>query len=151
MASFMSLTIAQFVARWGAASPGSLQTDKRCLGQVERWLGKPLGKATVRDLERFKPKLRALQSGPQYVNLMRMFYKTAGRLDVLPVLKLKQRLKRLSPNDVLTPKEVQALIDATPGARDKAMIGVLWDTGSRITEVLAVNFADIDATTEASG
>src|SRR2546426_11413100 len=79
---------------------------------------------------------------------MRMFYKTAGRVDVLPVLKLKQRLKRLSPNDVLTPKEVQALIDATPGARDKAMIGVLWDTGSRISEVLAVKLADVDATKE---
>lgn len=147
MYSAMSLTIAQFVARSGA-SPGSLQTYERCLGQVERWLGKPLGKATVRDLERFKPKLRALQSGPQYVNLMRMFYKTAGRVDVLPVLKLKQRLKRLSPNDVLTPKEVQALIDATPGARDKAAIGVLWDTGSRISEVLAVKLGDVDVTKE---
>src|SRR5439155_23096725 len=105
MYSTMSLTIAQFVARSGA-SPGSLKTYEYQLGQIERWLGKPLGKATVRDLERFKPKLRALGSGPQYVNLMRMFYKTAGRAEVLPVLKLKQRLKRLSPNDILTPKEV---------------------------------------------
>src|SRR5207245_5553357 len=131
-----------------AASPGTLQMYDRQLGQVEGWLGKPLGRATVRDLERLKPQLRAKASGAQYVNLMRMFYKAAGRMDVLPVLKLKQRLKRLSPNDVLIPKEVQALIDATPGARDTAMIGVLWDTGSRISQVWAVKLAAADATTE---
>jgi integrase len=115
---------------------------------VEQWLDKPLGRATVRDLERLKPKLRAMASGPQYVRLMRMFYIRAKREDVLPILVLKQRKHRLSPDDVLTPKDVQALIDATPGARDKALIGVLWDTGSRIHEVLSVSLRDVSETKE---
>lgn len=135
-------TIRNYLAR-SSAIASSQATYERQLGQIEGWLGKPLASASLRDLERLKTKLREMPSGPQYVRLARMFYRAAGRAEFLPILRLKQRLKKLSPEDILTPSEVQGLIAACDSARDKALIGALWDTGARIHEILAVPLRDV--------
>src|SRR3989442_13027903 len=111
--------------------------------QLEGWLGRRLGDATAHDIERLKSKLRDMKSGPQYARLGRMFYKAADREDLRKLLVMKQRMKRLKPSDILSPKEVHAMIDNCGGSRDRALIACLWDTGARIHELLAVNLGDI--------
>src|SRR2546427_3145536 len=138
-------TIADFVARSGA-SPASLETYARQLGQAEAWLGKPLARATERDLTDLKARLRKMASGPHYVRLLRMFYKATKREDLRELLVLKQRLKRLNPTDILTPADVLAMVESASSVRDRAFLACLWDLGVRVHELLALNLADIRET-----
>src|SRR2546429_386875 len=138
-------TIADFVARSGA-SPTSLETYERQLAQCEGWLGKPLSRATERDITDLKKKLRTMASAKQYTTLLRMFYKTTKREDLRELLVLKQRLKRLNPTDILGPGDVQAMIEAASSVRDRAFIACLWDLGVRVHELLAVDLADLRET-----
>src|SRR3989442_6140026 len=138
----MAYTIADYLVASGASS-SARGTYERQLKQLEGWIGKRLGDSTVRDIEGLKSKLRDMKSGPQYARLGRMFYKAAEREDLRKLLVMKQRMKRLKPSDILSPKEVHAMIDNCGGSRDRALLACLWDTGVRIHELLAVNLSDI--------
>lgn len=138
----MTYTIEDFLARSGAG-PSSLDTYGRQLRQAQAWMDKPLGELSVRDVERLKAKLRTIRSGPQYAVLLRMFYKAAKREDLREILVLKQRLKRLKPADILSLKEVQAMIDSSGSARDKALLACLWECGVRVHELLALNLGNV--------
>ncbi|MGI8912806.1 MAG: tyrosine-type recombinase/integrase [Chloroflexota bacterium] len=54
-----------------------------------------------------------------------------------------QKNKRWQPPEGLTPADVQAIIDATPEGRDRLLLRVLWATGGRISEALALRACDI--------
>src|SRR2546428_5376026 len=138
----MAYTIADYLVASGPRK-SERGTYERQMKQLEGWIGKRLGDATARDVERLKSKLRDMKSGPQYASLGRMFYKAADREDLRKLLVMKQRLRRLKPSDILSPKEVYAMIDSCTSSRDSALIACLWDTGVRIHELLAVNLADI--------
>ncbi|MDQ6891106.1 MAG: site-specific integrase [Acidobacteriota bacterium] len=43
--------------------------------------------------------------------------------------------KRLERRDLLTPEDIQALLDVCRNPRDKALISILWETGGRIAEI----------------
>ena len=140
----MSLTmdIDGFLARSGAGE-SSLKLYRYNLEQCEAWMGKPLGKATERDLTRLKSKLRTLASGRQYANLLRMFYKRAKRDDLRELCVIKQRAKRMAPEEILTLPEVQTLINHADTMRDKAILACLWETGARVHEIMALNLGDV--------
>src|SRR2546428_6137519 len=138
----MAYTIADYLVASGA-SASARGTYERQMKQLEGWLGKRLGDATAHDIERLKSKLRDMTSGPQYARLGRMFYKAADREDLRKLLVMKQRMRRLKPSDILSPKEVHGMIDACTSNRDRALLACLWDSGVRIHELLAVNLADI--------
>src|SRR3989442_6755723 len=111
--------------------------------RMERELGMPLGQASERALERLKKHLRTQRSGAQRALVLRMFYKAAGRPDLVEMLRLKQRLNRLSPDEILTLPEINALIAAANSLRDRAMIALLWETGPRIHEACALTLANV--------
>ena len=142
MPSGDGFTVEDFVAR-SAASKVSIEKYAYCLRQLEGWLAKPLALATERDLGVLKHKLRGMAAGKHYANLLRMFYKAAGREDLRAICMLKQRLKRLAPDDLLTVADVQRVIDAAPTLRDRALLAVLWETGARIHEALALTLGDV--------
>lgn len=48
------------------------------------------------------------------------------------------------PQDLLTPEDVEAQIDACKNARDKALVAVLWETGARIGELIDVTVGDVE-------
>lgn len=135
-------TVDDFILR-SAASPASLETYARQMKQLEGWMGKALGKASKRDLTELKAKLRKMDSGPQYARLLRMFYKKSGQRELFDLCALKQRLKKISPDDILTLPEIQRMIDADASLRDKAMLATLWETGVRIHELMAVRLSDV--------
>jgi integrase/recombinase XerD len=43
--------------------------------------------------------------------------------------------RRLERNELLTPEDIQRLLDVCHNTRDKALIAVLWETGCRIAEL----------------
>src|SRR5689334_8810194 len=51
--------------------------------------------------------------------------------------------KRWQPPEGLTPAEVKAVIAAAASERDRLLLRVLWATGGRISEALALRPADI--------
>src|SRR2546427_862470 len=138
----MVYTMADYLVASGA-SAFTRGTYERQMRQLEGWLRKRLGDATAHDIERLKSKLRDMTSGPQYARLGRMFYKAADREDLRKLLVMKQRMKRLKPSDILSPKEVHAMIDNCASQRDRALLGCLWDCGVRIHKLLAVNLGAI--------
>ena len=109
-------------------------------------MGKGLHEATLADFRELAKSLREKLSGPQTANILRMFVHSLNRPDekeVLRVLALKQRVKRLSPDDILLPVEVQRIVAAARTLRDKAFIATLYETGVRVHEVLALSVGDV--------
>src|SRR4051794_20486834 len=51
--------------------------------------------------------------------------------------------KHWQPPEGLSPAEVQAVIDAVTSERDRLLLRVLWATGARISEVLALRPMDV--------
>src|SRR5713226_4053461 len=51
--------------------------------------------------------------------------------------------KRWQPPDGLAPEDVLAIISATATERDRLLLRVLWATGARISEVLALRPMDV--------
>jgi len=48
------------------------------------------------------------------------------------------------PKELLTPEDVDALIDAANNSRDKALIGLLWETGARYSELMDLTVGDVE-------
>jgi len=64
---------------------------------------------------------------------------------VLTTPKLDARLPRLVPTEVLTPL-LDAPDETTPaGLRDRAILELLYATGARVSELVALNLGDLDA------
>lgn len=135
-------TIEDFLDR-SDASEKSKRAYSYQLGQVEKWMGKSLGMASERDLIALLKKLRTLRSGKQYAALVRMFYRSQGRDDAVRLVRIKQRAVRLSPDEILSPGEVQKMIEASTSVRDRCLIATLWDSGVRIHELLALDVGDL--------
>lgn len=55
--------------------------------------------------------------------------------------------RRILPQSLLTPGDVQALVEACPNERDRAFIAVLWETGARIGELIDLEVNHIEDTT----
>lgn len=142
-------TIDDFLARSSAAD-STLESYRRGLASIERWVGElhgkdrvPLLRASKRDLKAVATRLRRMKSGGQYATLGRMFFRAAHRGDLADLLQIKQRKRRLSPDEILTLPEINALVEHATSWRDRTLIVTLWETGARIHEVLAVNRGDV--------
>ena len=123
---------------------------RRTLGRVERWIGKPLGAASVRDILRLKDKLRGMPSGKWHAAVLRMFYNRAydatddpRYVKIARSLKLRYKVAKLHETDILSLPEVNRLIAGSASLRDRALLVMLWETGGRIHEVLALDVRDV--------
>ncbi len=135
-------TIEDFVAR-SQASPKSRDTYRHHLERLQKRIGKPLYEATESDIAALREQLEGMRSGSFFAALLRMFYARAGRKGLNELLKVKKQRQRLNPNDILTLKDVQAMVDAGLSLRNKAIIACLWESGVRVSELLALDLEDI--------
>ena len=143
-------TIEDFLARSGASEATNRTTGSQ-LRSMESWIAArhagrriPLGEVSKNDLEALKADLYRRRSGAHYAAIARMFFRVAGREDAMKVLKLRQKGRtRLSPDAILTVADVNALIAAADSARDRALIVVLWETGARAHEAMALNLENV--------
>jgi site-specific recombinase XerD len=138
----MPLTVDEFLVR-SEAGQSSIESYRKVFGQLEKMLGKPLGSATKADLGRLKEELRKRRSGPQYARRLRAFYKVAGMNEHADLMVLKQRLKKLDPDEILTLPDVNRLLAAADSLRDRALIGALWATGQRISAIASLTLGDL--------
>jgi len=125
-----------------ALSPHSIVTATAVLKRFEREQGTPWDEVTSPQVLAW---IRALNVEPstdaKYRDWFRAFFK--WRRQALEIPKRRVPEKLLSPNALLVPDDVRALVRAVHSPRDKALLMVLWETGGRAGEVLGIRLGDI--------
>lgn len=127
---------------------------RQLLSKMEGMVGRPLALATTRDLDTLKAALRKMRSGLQHVRTLRMFYSRCEQASRTPdeafrfrqlrdAAVMKEKRPRIDPGDILTPDEVNTILNAALTLRDRALFGVLYETGCRVSEGLALDWKNV--------
>jgi integrase/recombinase XerD len=134
----------------------TVEAYRRDLAQLAAYLGKPIAKATLEELERYTAQLRAdgLSSATiaRRTAAARSFYRhqqLLGARDDNPAagIKLTRRAKPLPKT--LSPGEAERLIEAAAGTqpralRDHALVELLYGAGLRVSEAVGLEKAGVD-------
>jgi len=137
-------------------APKTVEAYRRDLAQLGAYLGKPVAKATLEELERYTAQLRADGlSGATIARrtaAARSFYRhqqLLGARDDNPAaaVKLPRRAKPLPKT--LSPGEAERLIQAAAGTqprslRDQALVELLYGAGLRVSEATGLEKAGVD-------
>ena len=150
-------TVADFVADSGNASESTRLHYRRALTAIETVAKKSLSDLAPSGVVRLMTELRKMHpaSVGHDAELLRMFYGRAQGDTTKYAVHIKkakavQRLKAIMPPDLLSVAEVQAMIDATQGTRDRALIACLYESGARNSELMSLDIGDV-GTHDANG
>ncbi len=137
-------------------SPNTLQAYRRDLCQFKDWLKKDLVQVDSTLMGNYLATLREKGDRSSTLNrklsVMRMFYEflsTEGKIEHNPVEGISSpRLGRRIPS-FLSEHEVEALLEAPSveeeyGARDRAILEVIYGAGLRISELVNLNLTDLN-------
>jgi integrase/recombinase XerD len=137
-------------------SPRTVEAYRRDLARLSEFLGKPIGKTTVEELERYTAQLRAdglaATTIARRTAAARTFFRHLQLLGVrddnpAAELKLPRRARKLPRT--LSPGEAERLIAAangiTPRAlRDRALVELLYGAGLRVSEAVGLEKGGVD-------
>jgi len=120
----------------------------RWVKHFTRFLGRSPDTATAEDLRRYQ--LHLSESGTSRISLnasltaLRFFFEvTLGRGELMAKTSHVQVPRKLPV--VLSPEEVERLLDAAPGLKYQAAPSVAYGAGLRVSEVVALRVDDIDS------
>ena len=124
----------------------TVQSYRRMLAQFLRWFGAPPHLVRREDVRCW---LEAVVLGgassatvSNHLSVIRTaFDKMCGR-DVTYGLRTPRRQTRLPV--VLSEKEVLRILQAAPSLRDKLLLGLMYATGMRVSEVVRLRWRDVD-------
>lgn len=125
-------------------SDQTIKNVKRSLELLDEF--KPLEECTREDITAFivslngKYKTSSLQV--RKINI-KQFFKAQGRADLVDHIKIKKVFKDIDTTKLLTVDDVNDLIEATASLKYRAIWAVMWESGARINEVLAIKRNDI--------
>ncbi len=71
------------------------------------------------------------------------YFLWSNKPDVVSWIKTKNGFKKINPNKLLTPAEVQQMIRSSSNDRNKCLVAMVYDSGGRISELLAVRTEDV--------
>jgi integrase/recombinase XerD len=137
-------------------APRTVEAYRRDLRAVVTWLGKPVGRATTEDLERYLAELRAQGLAPTTITrraaALRSFFRHQALLGAradnpAAELDLPRRTRRLPRT--LSPAEAERLVEAAAGTqprdlRDRALAELLYGAGLRVSEAVSLERGGID-------
>ncbi|RQD84884.1 MAG: integrase [Methanocalculus sp. MSAO_Arc2] len=63
--------------------------------------------------------------------------------ELLKNIQKSRKVRELPVEQILTRSDIQELINHAEKMRDKALVGLLWDSGARITEILDINIGNV--------
>ena len=132
--------------------PNTIKDIKSVLYRLDNW--KPLdecGETDIKDYIKFYIKKFKDKHGrePQFSTLNTMYgiikkyYVTRGRLDIVHWMHIKNHMKKLNPNDLLEKSEIQKMLLVTDNTRNKCLLALVYDTGMRIGEALSIKKNDV--------
>jgi integrase/recombinase XerD len=146
-----------FLALLGASrAPRTVEAYRRDLATLADYLGKPVTRATLEELERYTASLRADGLAPTTIArrtaAARSFFRhqqLLGARDDNPAaaVKLPRRPKPLPKT--LSPGEAERLIDAAKGTqprnlRDQALVELMYGAGLRVSEAVGLEKSGVD-------
>jgi integrase/recombinase XerD len=79
-------------------------------------------------------------------SLIKSFFIFHDKQDYVEKLKVKVEEKKLKKNEILTPADVDKLIEVATDNRYKALVALLFESGGRISEILNIKVKDIEET-----
>jgi integrase len=128
----------------GGTNDATIAQYSGFVGTIRNHFGKPLldiSPAQLKELD--LTKLRTL--GKVYRTVLRMFYLGNERDDLLRVLRPIRGQKKRRPafEEILMPRDAQAVIAQTGNLRDQALLSTLYSSGCRISEVLTLRLKHI--------
>lgn len=121
--------------------------------KLARFLDKPFEETTREDLVRFLSeasethKLEAVRFVRSFIR--RFYTLLLSPYDEKPpdlvswIKTSKPRATHTKPLPVLKPDDVRAMIIATKGLRDRAIVSVLYESGARISELMGLSLSDV--------
>lgn len=115
---------------------------------MARKLKKPFNEMMKEDVENhiFGINLAPASLDLHKVNIRGFFkwlYKTEDYPENVKWIKLQNHKKRKLPEDILTPYEIKAMMDAADNSRDRALVSVIYDSGCRLGEILSIKQKDV--------
>jgi len=133
-------------------SPNTCVNKLNHMTLLSKNIQKPFDKITEEDVKKYILKLNEeLQSSSLAMrkstikSFFKWYYKAEDYPDVVRWIKTGYtKSKHQLPENILTPSEVNILIDAAIKPQHKAMIAVLFDTGVRAGELAGMNLNDIE-------
>jgi integrase/recombinase XerD len=149
--------VAGYLALLGASrSPRTVAAYRRDLDSLASWLGKPVGKATVEELERYLAELRAQGLAPSTIArraaAIRSFFRhqmLLGRVNENPAAGVQLPRRRRQLPRTLSPREAERLLEAAVGTtpralRDRALVELLYGAGLRVSEAVGLERGGVD-------
>lgn len=132
--------------------PNTLKNHKIVLEYLDKF--KSLDECTSDDLKQYVEKYIKdfeVKHGrkPEAGNLNAMYssfkkyYKWAGKPEAVCWIKTKTVLKKINPNKLLTPAEIQTMLRVWGKDRDKCLLAMAYESGARIGELLSLRVNDI--------
>jgi site-specific recombinase XerD len=120
----------------------------RVVRDFAAFLGRSPDGADAEDLRRYQLHMRSIGASAKSMNAavsaLRFFFTvTLGRDDANGGMTTVREPRRLPV--VLSPDEVARLLDAAPGAKYRAALGVAYGAGLRASEVVSLKLSDIDS------
>lgn len=114
-----------------------------------RVTGKPVSSLTLEDADAFLTAKRLEGRSPEthnhYRSAIKFFYKRVLKVmwddDEVPAMKRERNLPA-----VLSRQEINAVIDATPNLKHKAIISTMYSSGLRVSETIHLHYDDISRT-----
>ena len=114
-----------------------------------RFTGKPVSSLTLEDADAFLTAKRLEGRSPEthnhYRSAIKFFYKRVLKImwddDEVPAMKRERNLPA-----VLSRQEINAVIDATPNLKHKAIISTMYSSGLRVSEVIHLHYDDVSRT-----
>jgi site-specific recombinase XerD len=79
-------------------------------------------------------------------SLLKKFFKFHNKEKFVEDIKIKLPRKKYKPTDILSPDDINKIIEASNNNRDKAFVAFLFESGGRISEVLKLKVIDIQDT-----
>ncbi len=133
---------------------GTLKCDYAALAVFSRWCTIPIMDLTEDDIYDYLDSLKFhtfFRHGNKYNYsdatihtykiVLKKFFKVIGKSELLDSLKErrnKENYEKIEREKLLTKEDIESLINATMNPRDRAIIAILYESGARRGELLAV-------------
>jgi integrase/recombinase XerD len=128
-------------------SPDTLVNDLKALIELSKVIDKPMKNLTQDDVYAFFESLssRSKSTAALYKIKVKGFFKFIGREDLAQLCKVKRSSsERKLPEDLLTPEDIELLINSAQSLRDKAYIAILYESGARRGELQELQIKHIN-------
>jgi len=123
----------------------AIKNNRVVLKKLEQF--KPIEQITRKDLVEYFNSLNYADSTfVLHQSAIKRFFKHIGKPDLVEWIQPKKVKETLKSDDILTPEEINSMIDATESYYWKALIAFLFETGARISEASIIKYKDIQDT-----